>query len=331
MIKLRWLAPLFSRRYLLILLIFVGVIFLIHLFFLSPPSDFQNGLAVTVSEGSSIVEIATLLADKHLIRSPFVLEYLIRFARSAGLSSNKTGVAVAGDYVFPRPENVVIIARRLARGQYGIAPIKLTIPEGANSYDIAASLAQLIPTFDATAFIAAAQPREGYLFPNTYYFQSTWLPERMIGAMEKEFRASTKSLAPLIANSGRTLEQIVIMASLLEREAHTTEARQMIAGILWQRLDAGMPLQVDATFAYISDKNTFELSLKDLATSSPYNTYRYRGLPIGSIANPGLDALTAALTPIKSDYWFYLSDQSGNLHYAVDFEEHKLNKARYLP
>ncbi len=314
--------PAIANRVLLAILAFVFAVTLVYVFFLTPPDNFPRGAVIMVPDGSAVAEVATLLANQHVVRSPKVLEYLIRW---------RGGLAVAGDYAFPEPESTVTIAARVARGEYDIAPIKLTIPEGTTTFDIAALIARLIPNFDTKDFIARAQPREGYLFPDTYYFQSTWDSERMIRVMEKQFWTATKPLAPLVAKSGRTQEQIVIMASLLEREAHTSETRRVIAGILWKRLDEGMPLQVDATFAYFTNKNTFELSLKDLATSSPYNTYRYRGLPIGPIANPGLDALTAALTPIESDYWFYLSDRSGNLHYAVDFAAHKRNKAKYLP
>ena len=303
----------------------LAIIFFITLgyfFFLMPPSDFPQGIVVTVAEGSSLAEVASLFSEKNLTRSPQALESLLRFTNS---------VAVAGDYLFREPETMPTIARRLANGDYGITSVKVTIPEGATTYEIAKLIARQIPDFDTKTFIKQAQPQEGYLFPNTYYFQPTWSIERIIETLTKQFRTLTKSLTPLLDRSGRTLEQVVIMASLLEREARTTESRRMIAGILWKRLDAGMPLQVDAVFPYIIGRNTFQLSLKDLATSSPYNTYRYRGLPIGPIANPGLEALTATLTPIESDYWFYLSDRFGTFHYAVDFAEHKRNKAKYLP
>ena len=318
----RLLPPGISNRLLFISLALALAASLFFISFFSPPSNFPRGIVVTVSEGSSIAEIASLFAEKHLVRSPQALQSLLRFTNS---------VVVAGDYFFPQPENVIAIAHRLANGDYGIAPIKVTIPEGATAYEIANLIAQQILDFDIKTFIKQAQPQEGYLFPDTYYFQPTWNIDRIIETLTKQFQTAIKPLAPLIDDSGRTLEQVVIMASLLEREARTTDSRRLIAGILWKRLDAGMPLQVDAVFPYIIGKNTFELSRLDLATSSPYNTYRYRGLPIGPIANPGLAALTATLTPIESDYWFYLSDRSGTFHYAVDYAEHKRNKAKYLP
>ncbi|MFH1170018.1 MAG: endolytic transglycosylase MltG [Candidatus Vogelbacteria bacterium] len=318
----RLFPPGISNRTLFLILTLALAASLFFIFFFSPPSNFPRGIMVTVPEGLSVAEISSLFAEKHLVRSATGLEYFIRY---------KSGIAMAGDYVFREPEAMPAIARRLVDGDYGIAPIKVTIPEGATADDIGNLIARQIPDFDAETFIAQAQPQEGYLFPDTYYFQPTWSIDRIIETLTKQFRTATKPLTPLLDHSGRTLEQVVIMASLVEREARTTESRRLIAGILWKRLDAGMPLQVDAVFPYIVGRNTFELSRKDLATSSPYNTYRYRGLPIGPIANPGLASLTAALTPIESDYWFYLSDRFGTFHYAVDFAEHKRNKAKYLP
>ena len=120
------------------------------------------------------------------------------------------------------------------------------------------------------------------------------------------------------------------MASLLEKEARTTESRRIIAGILWKRLEIGMLLQVDAVFGYIINKGSLQLTLEDLSIDSPYNTYRYKGLPIGPIANPGLDSLQAATMPILTDYLFYLSDKEGTMHYSETFEEHKRKKRLYL-
>ena len=120
------------------------------------------------------------------------------------------------------------------------------------------------------------------------------------------------------------------MASLLEEEAATLEDRQIIAGILWRRMAAGMPLQVDAVFPYIIGKNSFELTTNDLKTDSPYNTYTNRGLPPGPITNPGLDSILAAVTPQKTSYVYYLSDHDGNFHYSTTYEQHLQAKAKYL-
>ena len=109
-----------------------------------------------------------------------------------------------------------------------------------------------------------------------------------------------------------------------------TQTRRMISGILWKRLDEGMPLQIDCTFQYVNGKNTFQLSLDDLKIDSPYNTYKYRGLTPTPISNPGLDSLRAAVTPIESKYYYFLSDKEGVMHYGITHDQHVANKNKYL-
>ena len=130
--------------------------------------------------------------------------------------------------------------------------------------------------------------------------------------------------------SDHSFSDIVIVASILEKEVKTSESRAIVSGILWKRLALGMPLQVDATLGYITGKTSAELTIDNLNADSPYNTYRNKGLPPTPISNPGLLALDAALHPKSSPYLYYLSDNNGVIHYAVTFEEHKANKARYL-
>ena len=120
------------------------------------------------------------------------------------------------------------------------------------------------------------------------------------------------------------------MASILEGEARRMETRKIIAGILWTRLEIDMPLQVDATFRYINGKGTFDLTKADLEEDNPYNTYINKGLPPTPISSPGIDAISAALNPIKTNYIYFLSDNDGNMYYAVDFEGHKKNRVLYL-
>ena len=104
----------------------------------------------------------------------------------------------------------------------------------------------------------------------------------------------------------------------------------MVAGILWHRIALGMPLQVDAVFGYIFDKQTFSPSLADLKVDSPYNTYTHRGLPPGPISNPGLESLLAAATPTKTSYLYYLTGSDGAMHYAKTLAQHKANRVKYL-
>jgi len=191
-------------------------------------------------------------------------------------------------------------------------------------------LKEKFPKFDEEKFLKIAQAEEGFLFPDTYYFLPSVTPQSVISTMKDNFHKKIEEISEKIDNFGKDIKEIVIMASILEKEARTLDSKRMIAGILWKRIEIDMPLQVDAVFPYIIGKNTYQLSLEDLKVDSPYNTYTNKGLPIGPIANPSLWSLLATVTPIESDYLFYLSDQSGNMYYGVDFEQHKSNKRLHL-
>ena len=130
--------------------------------------------------------------------------------------------------------------------------------------------------------------------------------------------------------SDNELNKIVTMASLIEKEAGNNEEMPFISGILSNRLKKNMPLQVDASFIYLLGKKSSDLTKDDLKIDSPYNTYVNKGLPPGPINNPGMNAILASLNPAKTPYYFYLHDKDGIIHYAKTFEEHKINKRKYL-
>jgi UPF0755 protein len=140
----------------------------------------------------------------------------------------------------------------------------------------------------------------------------------------------TESLNEEISKSKRSLKEIIIMASLIEKEARGEEDRFIISGILWKRIEKGIPLQVDAPFLYILGKESSELTISDLSTNSPFNTYRYKGLPPAPIGNPGLESIKASLRPTTSPYLYYLHDKNGNIYYAKTYDEHKQNIKKYL-
>jgi len=133
-----------------------------------------------------------------------------------------------------------------------------------------------------------------------------------------------------IGKQQKTLREIIIMASLLEEEVSAKEDRKIVSGILWKRLESDFPLQVDASLSYVTGKTSRELQKEDLELDSSYNTYLYRGLPVGPITNPGLETIEAAVYPTTSPYWFYLSDGEGKTHFSRTFAEHKEKKLKYL-
>ncbi len=304
-------------------LVVLFVLLPLYIFLWRAPADFPEGRLVTIPEGALLSEISADLKNKSVIRSEFMFKVLVvLFPGNRG--------ALAGDYFFEEKVSIWGISKTVSKGLYGLKPQRITIPEGITIYETAELFDKKFTEFDSVEFLGLVKEKEGYLFPDTYFFLPNVKAEQIVREMEQNFENKVAEIQEEILAFGKPLKDIIIMASLLEEEARTTETRRTIAGILWNRLDIGMPLQVDAVFPYIIGKNTFEVSLEDLKVDSPYNTYKYRGLPIGPITNPGLDSILSAVTPIKSPYIFYLSDLSGNMYYAETFAEHVVNKQRYL-
>lgn len=277
----------------------------------------------TVSEGESIASVTRRLENQRYVRNATVLQTLLRF----GYNSN----IIAGAYYLEPGDGGLQLARRLAGGEYGRSAQTITIPEGWTNAQIATRLnARLAEDFDSEEFERLASGLEGYLFPDTYTFFPTVTETAVIIEMEENFERRIEPLESQIASSSYSLRDIITMASLIEGEAISEEDRRMVADILWRRLEAGMRLQVDTVFRYINGKNTYELTKDDLQIDSPYNVYRYSGLPPGPISNPGLDSIRATLNPLENEYWFYLTDDEGVFHYAQTLDQHLVNQRRYL-
>jgi len=147
----------------------------------------------------------------------------------------------------------------------------------------------------------------------------------MLSNFEKKL---TQELKDEIQKQKKSVFDIITMAAMLEKEVRTLSDKKIVSGILWKRLEAGMPLQIDATINYITGKSDPGATIKDTKIDSPYNTYKYKGLPKGPISNPGMSSITAAIEPTDSPYWFYLSD--GATYFSKTLEEHNVNKAKYL-
>jgi len=172
---------------------------------------------------------------------------------------------------------------------------------------------------------------EGYLFPDTYEIEPKEDLQKIVRKMLKNFdQKITEDLKKEIASQGKTLFQVLTMASLLEKEVKSYEDRQIVAGILWKRLRSGWPLQVDATLTYLTGRDSLELTKKDKEIDSPYNTYKYYGLPLGPICNPGLESIKAAVYYKESPYWFYLTTPEGRTIFSKTLKEHNYNRFKYL-
>lgn len=316
-----------KKRFLPILII-AGVIFCFMVYvFLLPPFGFAksnpNGVYITVKSGMGTKQVATLLYDNNVISSP------VAFVALVSLSQKENRIA-SGVYLFKSGVNVFEARRRIVSADYGIEPRKITIPEGFTNRQIAERLAANLPSFDKNGFLSLASTSEGYLYPETYFF----LPSDTVSVIYKKIRSTfdeeTLSLKDDFAKSKNSSRDIVIMASILEREVKSKEDKQMVSGILWNRIKIGMALQVDATLAYERDKDSYTLTTADLRADSPYNTYTRRGLPPTAISNPGFDSIYAALNPIPNNYVYFLTDREGKVYYARTYEEHLKNKKKYI-
>ncbi len=305
-------------------MVFIAFIFLVIILFqISAPMNFPRGKIFLINKNSTVGETAQNLASANMIRSPFLYKLFVV------LLHDGKGIQ-AGKYLFDSPQTALTVAYRTAFGKEGLEKISITIPEGSNSIEIAEILAKKIKDFDKETFVSLAKNSEGYLFPETYFFDQSTTPDEVVEAMTKIFDEKISAIQEKIHRSGKNLKDIIIMASILEEEENNSEDRSIISGILWKRIKAGMPLQVDAPFYYLYGKGSSQISKEDLASSSPYNTYKNKGLPIAPISNPSLDSILAAIEPKESIYWFYLSDKEGQTHYAIDHDDHVANKDKYL-
>lgn len=315
-----------SFRLRLGIIIGIALGFVLYIFYFSAPLSFPAKSLLHVHNGESGKEIARDLKTHHAIRSQILLEILMR------LNGTDTHI-IAGTYYFASAENIFTIAWRLHIGEFGLDPIRVVIPEGTDTVHIQQILSVDVPGFDAAAFLTLAKPKEGYLFPDTYFLYPGEGVDEMVNAMGANFNAHVAELSvkQAVTLSGKSLQELIIMGSLLEKEAPNTKDRQIISGILWKRISVGMPLQVDAVFPYITGKASGDITYADLQIRSPYNTYLNVGLPPGPITNPGLDSIVAAATPVASSYLYYLSDKKGNFHYSATYAGQLANEKKYLP
>ncbi len=173
---------------------------------------------------------------------------------------------------------------------------------------------------------------EGELFPDTYILPPNATAKLIVTSLLKNFRNKFDPLARKYSSflQQHSAREVVIIASLLEREAKSLEDKRIVAGILYERLKIGMRLDVDATVSYLKGDWRSPLTYNDLAINSPYNTRKNRGLPAGPICNPGTESLEAAMSPTSLGYLYYLTGNNGSMYYARTLEEHNLNKAKYL-
>lgn len=316
------------KRFLFLVLIFVALVTGGTFWWYSvakPPSAETSLRDFLIVKGSSASQIGNKLEKEGFIRNALAFKIYVQV-------SGKAKSIQAGEYRLSQSYSLFKMVDELIQGP---AEIWVTIPEGLRREEIAERFASAFGQEEGFTqeFLSATKDIEGFLFPDTYLFPKDFSPSSVVNKMRSTFDIKTAELKEGIEVSHLTLREIVILASIIERETRTEDERPIVAGVLINRLNIGMGLQADATvqYAVATAGNWWPILTKDdLAVNSPYNTYRFRGLPPAPIANPGLSSIKAAVFPEDSDYLYYLHDSKGQVYFARTLAEHNENVRKYL-
>ncbi|MDO7908120.1 endolytic transglycosylase MltG [Paenibacillus sp. JX-17] len=311
---------------------------------MQPVSRQEQAVDFTIDKGMGTAAIADRLQEKGLIKNALVFKAYLKWKQAGGNFQ-------AGTYAVQPGATFTEIINKLSAGDV-VKPdmIKFTIPEGYTIVQIADKL-QAEGIADKQTFLKLANDPasfhspllagipadaklryklEGYLFPETYELPKgstvQEIIQRMLDQLQKELDP-IPDLQALLDQRELTMHQALTMASLVEREVVADKERPLVAGVINNRLQRGMKLEIDATVQYLLYKQKERLLYRDLEVESPYNTYKYKGLPPGPIANPSLESVKAVLDPEKSDYLFYVTKKDGSQEhlFAKTYQEHLKN------
>jgi UPF0755 protein len=293
-----------------------------------------TGQVFEIKKGERFLDIAWHLEQNNLVKSRWFFDLY-------GIYTGKYKQIQPGKYELSPSFSVAQMLNKIARGEFIKQQIRIL--EGWSIQDIAQELKdkQLTSALDfATATktvdfteqfpFLKDKPKdvglEGYIFPDTYDIRADANSIEIIQMALHNFdNKLTPEIREEIKAQKKTYFEIITMASLLEKEVMLYDDKQIVAGILWKRIEKGWPLQVDASLTYFTGRYSLELTKKDLASDSPYNTYKYKGLPKGPICNPGFNSIKAAVDYQKTPYWFYMSKPDGTVLYSKTLAEQNLN------
>ena len=334
-LNIKWNIEQITAILLVLITIISGIIFYVE-YQLGPMDYFSSQtVELEVSPGSSVIQIAKKLESSGLIRQS---KYFTGLTRLMGVE----GKLQAGYYSFTTDMSVKDIIKKMAAGR--VATTKLTIPEGLTIEEMAPVIEEETG-IEAEDFLQAAKsynpeftpenanvdyPVEGFLFPDTYQVPLNVDAEKLVEIMVDRFKNIVGLDSHVVDGRELSIYQIVTIASLLEEEAKLDVDRPKMSGVIYNRLDQGMRLQLCASVLYVMGVKKERLSLSDTKIPSPYNTYQNDGLPPGPISNPGLESIEAALNPADNDYLFYFSMPDGTTYYSENYKEHQRKVHKYL-
>lgn len=294
-----------------------------------------------VEPGQGVKQIGASLEQQNLIRSSFWFE-------AYAWLSDKQGKLQAGQYSINQTQSIAQIVQMISGGKIIANDIWVTIPEGFTFKQIKAKIIEAgletakeignetVDDFKSNYEILADSPKgsglQGFLFPDTYKFKKDVSSKEILIKMLDNFDLKlTPKMRQDIKQQGRSIFEIITMASILEKEVKTSNDRKIASGIFWKRIGDKYPLESDATLSYIFGDTQTRHTQEQTKIDSPYNTYKYIGLPPGPINNPGLEAIEAAIYPENTDYYFFLTKpDTGEAVFAKTLQEHNVNKIKYL-
>lgn len=285
------------------------------------PQD-TSARVFVIPKGEAVRSIGNSLKEQGFIKDPVVFFLYVKM-------NNLERNIQAGSFKISPSMTLVEIIQTFKSGS---EDIWITVPEGYRAAEVAEVLEKSLETYDSS-WIEEIENEEGYLFPDTYLIPKDADIATVISIFRNTFNSKIEEAG--FSPDDPNLSDVVIIASLIEREAITDEEKPMIASVINNRLNDNMALDIDATLQYIKGKDStgkwWSVPLAaDKQLNSPYNTYKYPGIPPGPISNPGIEAIKAAANPAESDYYFYIHDKDGNVHFAKSLAEHNRNIERYL-
>lgn len=312
--------------FLLFLIVVVATVAYVQ--YLSTPPITEGMQIVSINEGDSVPLITQKLESAGVVRSSHLLYFVLV------LYHDPTEIK-ASRYVFDAPLNVRQVAERLIVGDFDTDLSSITIFEGESREKIANRLSESIAWFDRELFMATTDDLEGQLFPDTYFIPQDYATEELVELLHQTHLDVIQDYEVLINDSPLSIDEVLVMASIVEREANTPESIKLVAGIFLNRLEIGMALQADASIEYVLEHELGALAPGVLAqqlreVDSPYNTYLYPGLPPTPIGNPGRDAIEAVLQPTVTNYLYYITGNDGKFYYAETYKDHLINIDRHL-
>ncbi len=302
---------------LIAILLIIGFSLTVILFL---PGYSTEKVEIMIKPGMRAKDVAKLLTEKEVIPNPYLFRIAIRIY-------GKEKDIKAGKYILQKNMPLVDIINKLVKGK-GVLEV-VTVPEGLTSSQIAEIFYKKGIIRDKKKFLEMIKKQglEGYLFPDTYYVPENYDEKKLIDMMTKRFRERLpKDFDKKAKALGLSEKEVIILASLVEKEAKYPDDRPKIASVFLNRLKKGMKLESCATVQYILGTPKPNLTYDDLKIKSPYNTYLHKGLPPGPICNPGEASIIAVLNPEKTDYLYFVADKNGHHLFAKTYKEHLKNK-----